>query len=68
MPTLPAKMGNTAEGFLGKQGINILYKTDFVEGVTAQQLGYQYIVRATGMIYKTDFMKTHFQKCLAPNG
>jgi NADH dehydrogenase FAD-containing subunit len=40
MPTLPAKMGDVAESFLGKEGIQILHKTDFVEGVTAQQLGY----------------------------
>jgi NADH dehydrogenase FAD-containing subunit len=35
IPMLPAKMGEAAETFLTEQGIQLMHKTDFVEGVTA---------------------------------
>lgn len=34
----------------------------------AKELGYDFIIHATGYSYETPYLQTHFSDCIAPNG
>lgn len=46
-----------AEQFLKSKGVEIKFRTPFVEGETPKTLGYDYVIKCFGYKYKSDFLK-----------